>query len=175
MTAARLTTVQNTLQNPGTGKPVAGRNVTIRLCLPGFVNGGTVEKIRTRTVTTDATGLWSVPLEVNDDIDPAGTYYTVHEFGVAYSFVVSYSTDPVTLRSCIVDPANPDPLVYGVQSISGTGVDNTDPHHPIITGGSGGGVSNVALDTDGVPYFEVGASAATISADTDGVPYFQAA
>jgi hypothetical protein len=40
---------------------------------------------------------------------------------------------------------------------------------------SGGAVSNIALDTDGVPYFSAGASGVTLSTDTDGVPYFGAA
>ena len=39
--------------------------------------------------------------------------------------------------------------------------------------GGGGSASNVGLDTDGVPYYEIGATGTTISADTDGVPYFQ--
>ena len=38
--------------------------------------------------------------------------------------------------------------------------------------GGGGSASNVGLDTDGVPYYEIGASGTTIEADTDGVPFF---
>jgi hypothetical protein len=41
--------------------------------------------------------------------------------------------------------------------------------------GGGGATSNVGVDTDGVPYFNSGATGATIAADTDGVPYFTAA
>lgn len=33
-------------------------------------------------------------------------------------------------------------------------------------------VSNIALDTDGVPYFVAGSNAVQILADTDGAPYF---
>jgi hypothetical protein len=35
-----------------------------------------------------------------------------------------------------------------------------------------GAISNIALDTDGVPYFVAGANAVQILADTDGAPYF---
>lgn len=31
---------------------------------------------------------------------------------------------------------------------------------------------NIALDIDGVPYFQDGATGLTLEADTDGVPYF---
>ncbi|WP_324644140.1 hypothetical protein [Pseudarthrobacter sp. LT1] len=34
------------------------------------------------------------------------------------------------------------------------------------------GISNIALDTDGTPYFAAGSNAVQILADTDGQPYF---
>jgi hypothetical protein len=34
------------------------------------------------------------------------------------------------------------------------------------------GISNVALDTDGIPYFAAGSNAVQILADTDGAPYY---
>lgn len=117
MTAVRTRVVSNILQSPGSGRPLAGKLVSIRLNVPGFVTGGTVEKAKTTYVTTDSTGLWSVALEVNDDIDPAGTFYTVQEAaGVIWSFIVPYGDgSATTLRACLIsDPSNPDPLVAGV-------------------------------------------------------------
>jgi hypothetical protein len=115
MSAPRTTTITNILQNPGTGKPIVGKTVSIRLNVPGFVNGGSTEKRRSTYATTDATGEWSAVLEVNADIDPAGTYYTVSELGTIWPFVVPFSASALTLRACLVtDPANPDPLTAGV-------------------------------------------------------------
>lgn len=34
------------------------------------------------------------------------------------------------------------------------------------------GISNISLDTDGVPYFAAGSNAVQILADTDGAPYY---
>jgi hypothetical protein len=36
-------------------------------------------------------------------------------------------------------------------------------------------ISNIALDTDGVPYFSPGSMTVKVLQDTDGVPYYQAA
>jgi hypothetical protein len=111
-----LRTVRNILQNPGSGRPVARRTVTIRLNIPaGFIDGGSVEKIRTAYATTDDTGLWTAQLEVNSDITPPGTYYTVAEApGLIWTFVVPAGDPniPVDLFDCLVtNPVNPNPVI----------------------------------------------------------------
>jgi hypothetical protein len=115
---ARTATVQNVLQHPGTLSPIVGRTVSIRLNVPAFANSGATEKVQTRYATTDSTGLWSVALEINDDLDPAGTSYTVREgSGQIWTFILTAASAGLTvnLRSVLVtNPANPDPLVAGV-------------------------------------------------------------
>lgn len=111
---ARTRVVQNILENPGTGQPWAGKTVSIRLNTPGFIDAGAREKMtRTRYATTDATGLWSAELEVNDDIDPPGTSYTVREYpaGPTWTFIVAAGSGAVNLHDCLTsDPTNPNPL-----------------------------------------------------------------
>lgn len=112
--------VQNELEHPGPGLPVAsGRTVTAKLNGPGFIDGGTREKVFTREAVIDpATGLFQLILEVNADIDPAGTSWIVKEPGNrtwTIQVPAGDPTVPVTLRACLVaDPTNPNPIQAGV-------------------------------------------------------------
>lgn len=121
---AGLRTVQNRLEHPG-GAPIVGRQVSIKLNTPSFIDAGAREKERKLFVTTDSNGLWSHVLEVNADIDPAGTYYTVSELsGVIWSFIVPAGdpTVPINLRDCIIDaPTNSTPtfVTYGFGDVDG--------------------------------------------------------
>lgn len=121
---ARTRTVEHALQTPGTDHPVCGKTLSIRLNTSGYINGGTVQKIRTTYVTTalaadPVPGKFSIPLEVNDDIDPAGTYYTIAIFSEILAFVVPAGTGTVTLRDCLVtNPVNPNPVVLPAEPLS---------------------------------------------------------
>jgi hypothetical protein len=108
-------TITNTVTLPGTTTPWALKNITIRLNVPVFGTAGAVEKIRALTVQTDTSGTWTAVLDVNADLDPAGTSYTVGEAsGVLWTFVVPAGDPAVVmkLRDCLVDaPTNPTPIV----------------------------------------------------------------
>jgi hypothetical protein len=181
-------TVTNTVQRPGTASPVKGLSVTIRLNVLGFIDGGSTEKVNTRFVETDDDGVWSCELEANADIDPAGTYYTVHEGKIAtWSIVVPPAGSPVNLRDILVDdPANPSPMVAGVP-LPGSGVPAGDVW---ITDGLGGGdyappaggggdvqtVAGVSPDGAGnVPLTAADVGAATAGALTSEVARAEAA
>jgi hypothetical protein len=116
MAAARTRTVQNIIERPGTGRPFVGHKVTIRLNTAGFIDGGTREKIKETYAVTDSTGLWSAVLEVNDDVEPGGSYYTVRELpGLVWSFVVTPGDVALNLYDCLTSAPQDGPLpVLGV-------------------------------------------------------------
>lgn len=106
--------VQNVLQKPSGGAATRPTTVTIRLNVRGFTDNGATEIISTDYAPVDpATGMWSWPHEVNADIDPAGTYYTVREgSGVIWTYVVEAGDTPVNLFDCLVEaPDNPSPVI----------------------------------------------------------------
>lgn len=117
---AGVRTVVNIEEHPGPNAPAAaGRKVTARLNSPGFIDGGTREKIDwTREAIIDITGQWSLILEVNADIDPLGTSWTIKEPGNRQWTIQVPAGDPavpVTLRACLVsDPTAPNPIQAGV-------------------------------------------------------------
>ncbi len=137
---ARVATVTNTLTNPGTSAPVVGGTVTIRLNTSAFTVDGTTEKVRSRTVTTNNSGVWSVTLEVNDDLDPAGTYYTAKEPGVpnlwTFALTGAQANLTVPLRSVLVTPPNSTDSLTTV--IDAGGVDPATSSTALITVIDGG-------------------------------------
>lgn len=164
---AGVRTVTNIEEHPGPGEPAAvGRKVTAKLNSPGFIDGGTREKMGyTREAVIDVTGAWSLILEVNADIDPPGTTWTVKEPGNRTWIIEVLAGDPavpVTLRSCIVtDPQNPNPVV-GVSSVDGqTGnVDLTNTYVALADVSSttinyaGSGPPSAGLGFDGDTYID---------------------
>jgi hypothetical protein len=121
--------IKNTLRNPATGGPLGREQITIKLVsgtTGGFI-GSSVEILDTRTIRTDATGLWSEDLTPNALITPANTYYTVQQFGETLSFVVPNTAGPFWLLDILVQsPTSPSGLVVGVlasrQIIAGAGL-----------------------------------------------------
>lgn len=140
---ARTRVVEHILQNPGTGRPVCGKTLSIRLNTSAYINGGAVEKIRTAYVTTalatdPVPGKFSIALEVNDDVLPAGSFYTIQIFGEIQTFIVLPGAGPVNLFDCLTfPPANlPPPILLSMLSI----VDNGDQSVTLTTS-VGGSVS----------------------------------
>lgn len=72
-------TITNTVRDSA-GTALAGVPVTIRL-MPagGFRTSDSAELAKTLNTVTNASGVWSVALERNEDISPAGTYYQALE------------------------------------------------------------------------------------------------
>ena len=72
-------TVSNTILTPA-GNPVAGVQVLISLRPEGcFRTSDKAELVSPLVVTTNASGVWSTPLEDNLNITPAGSYYEIEE------------------------------------------------------------------------------------------------
>lgn len=107
--------VRNTLLAPG-AVPVSGATVEIRLIASltgeaeGFLPPTDQAILDTKTLRTDATGLWSVTLTGNADIEPDNTFYEVKEFQpnrpqpVTNTFVVPTTGGPYHLYDLLITP-----------------------------------------------------------------------
>lgn len=72
-------TISNTILTPA-GNPVAGVQVLIFLRPEGcFRTSDAAELVSPLIVTTNASGVWSTPVEDNLNITPAGSYYEIEE------------------------------------------------------------------------------------------------
>lgn len=115
--AARTATVQNICAQPGTPlKAITRGQVAVKLNTISFTIDGTTEKARHRYTDVDlVTGHWSMVLELNDDLDPAGTYWVITEpTGATWTIqlTAAHAGLTVQLRDVLqTNPLNPDPLV----------------------------------------------------------------
>jgi len=107
-------TVQNRLTLPG-GGPRIEQPITIKLVpAAGFTDSGQDEILGISRTATDETGLWSIGLQPNAEIDPANSHYEVTEdAGTVWTFLVPAGDGPVWLRDCLLsDPqAGPVPVL----------------------------------------------------------------
>ena len=110
------TTVVQFLLTDAANNPLPNTTVQIRLATgTGFGQGGNSLILENTYVTSDATGLCSVPLTPQSQIDPTGTHYEIdHPAGDTLSFVVSDAVGPLWLRDLLVaNPASPSPVQVG--------------------------------------------------------------
>ncbi len=116
-------TVQNVMTKPKDKTPIVNKQVTIKLNTRAFGDTGQREILSVSYAWSDSTGLWSASLDVNADLDPPGTYYTVQEAnGVIWTFVIPAGTTPVWLRQCLVTPPaqqSPGSIVLPVGGVPG--------------------------------------------------------
>lgn len=182
-----MTVIFNTLLTTN-DQPLVGRTVRLELVSPGFVDDQQAEIVRVAVTVTDATGKYQfVDVEPNATIDPANTYYLVHEPGVTvpWPIVVPNSGVAQWVKGLLVDPPPPGPLIVsgsvGPTGPAGPGlppggtagqvpakVDGTDynTHWVDQSGGGGGAVSSVNGHTGTVVLAasDVGADAAGAAA-----------
>lgn len=108
--------VQHTLTAPG-GNALTGRSVMVTLvsgATGGFV-GSTTEVISRSLAVTDSTGVWSVTLTPNAEINPAGSYYTVTQAGETLAFVVPAGVGPFWVKDLLVQaPTMPAGVIVPV-------------------------------------------------------------
>jgi hypothetical protein len=103
--------VQNQLTLPG-GGPRSEQAVSIRLNSAAFTDSGHAEVIGRINTVTDGAGLWAVSLELNADMLPIGTYYTVaqDDTGKVWAFEVTAGEGPLWLFDALIDAPVESPL-----------------------------------------------------------------
>jgi hypothetical protein len=116
-----VTIIRNTVKDAA-GRPLRNHTVRVRLRDAGnpFLANGQGEVIQETTVSTDRSGLWSVDLTPQTELEAAnGTYYEADERdglkdGKVWRFQVPATGGPLWLRSVLIDgppPSSPVPPV----------------------------------------------------------------
>lgn len=104
---ATIGIVTNTLTD-ASGHPIVGASVRILLISPAnpFLLNGSGEILSQVPTETDATGIWSVTLTPNDQLEQDNTYYLVDETcvpgGVIWPISVPEGAGPFLLRDILV-------------------------------------------------------------------------
>lgn len=98
-------TISNTVKNPD-GTPAVGVTVNIRLVPDTGFRTDHSEIVEKLTLTTDAAGLWTTPLERNSDVSPANSFYVVDELvpNSPRSFAFGVGPLNTTLDAALVTP-----------------------------------------------------------------------
>lgn len=101
------------------GDGIEGVQVTASLASPGYLDDGTIiSSVSTTSAAT--TGLWSLDLPPNTDINPAGTHYRIREAGRTSAIVVPDTAGPLEMVDLLVAaPDDPDSVTVGVTSVDG--------------------------------------------------------
>ncbi len=113
-----MVVVQNRVKDVS-GDGIGGVTVTASLASPGYLDDGTIiSSVSTTSAAT--TGLWSLDLPPNTDINPAGTHYRIREAGRTSAIVVPDSAGPLEMVDLLVSaPEDPDSVTVGVTSVDG--------------------------------------------------------
>jgi hypothetical protein len=113
-----MVVVQNRVKD-ASGDGIGGVLVTASLASPGYLDDGTiVSSVSTTSAAT--TGLWSLDLPPNTDINPAGTHYRIREAGRTSAIVVPDAAGPLEMVDLLVaPPEDPDSVTVGVTSVDG--------------------------------------------------------
>lgn len=171
-----MTTIFNTLTEPGAQEPIAGAKVVIKLFAgpvptEGFVTGSQTAILWHTTLFTGSgeeggwdKGYWEAELTPNADITPANTYYTVTQYptprskGTTETFTVPASGSHWLYDLLVVDPEDLTPGSALDEHIQ----DASDPH------AAAGYVKLVDLDAD-LGSLVAAEAAARIEADNDEI------
>lgn len=143
-----MTVVNSTVQTPA-GAPVAGLRVKALLISNAeWLSSGTIRIIKSAETITDSAGAWSLTLLPQSGYEEVDTHYLILE-GIEQHHCVVPAVGPVTLRSCLVDPATlnpsdptPDPLYLAriergaVNGVASLGADGKVPASQIPAGGA---------------------------------------
>src|SRR5690348_5867699 len=109
--------ISNTVIDPS-GNPVPFATVVATLVVPAFLTATGIEVATQVTTTANASGVWSLALERNADLTPAGTYYIIDQLLPAgtRSYAIQVGATDQSLIASLVSPIPvPSTTVYLTQ------------------------------------------------------------